>query len=335
MIAKRICLLIPLLLLPWGAVLALTAEQQLARDIYRELIEINTTDSLGDTTIAAEAMAKRLKAAGFSEADVQVLAPTERKGNLVARLRGTGKKKPLLLLAHLDVVEANRGDWSVDPFKFLERDGYFYGRGTADDKAMAAIFVANLIRYKKEGLRFDRDLILALTADEELGEVPTNGVAWLLKNHRQLIDAEFALNEGGGVGLLNGKPQVNNLQSSEKVFLLYRLEATNSGGHSSIPTRDNAIYRLAQGLARLEKYDFPFKLNDTTRAYFERSAVGQAGQLGADMLAIIREPPDAAAIERLTAIPRFNAQMRTTCVATRLQGGHADNALPQLARATV
>jgi acetylornithine deacetylase/succinyl-diaminopimelate desuccinylase-like protein len=314
---------------------ALTAHQQLARDIYKELVEVNTVTATGDTLKAAEAMANRLKAAGFTDADVRVLSPAPRKGNLVARLRGTGARKPILLLAHLDVVEAKPEDWSVDPFKFLEKDGYFYGRGTSDDKYMAAAFVANLIRYKQEGFKPDRDLIVALETDEEILDANAMGIRWLLKEHRGLIDAEFALNEGGGVGLSNGKPFLNALQTSEKVSVSYRLEVKNPGGHSSLPRKDNAIYRLANGLARLARFDLPFKLNETTRGYFERSAAIVGPQVAADMRAIVGPNPDAGAVERLSNIVGYNAVMRTTCVATMLEGGHAVNALPQTARATV
>ena len=307
-----------------------------AREIFKQLIEINTTDTPGgNVTRAAEAMAARLKAAGFADADVQVLGPDPRKGNLVARLRGTGAKRPLLLLAHLDVVEAKREDWSFDPFVFREQDGYFYGRGTSDDKSMAAHFVANLIRLKAEGFRPERDLILALTADEEGGDF--NGVDWLVKNHRNLIDAEFSINEGGGGTMRGGKYLTNEIQASEKVFQDFRLEVTNSGGHSSLPVKDNAIYHLAEGLARLAKFDFPVELNEVTRGYFERSATVQADpKMAADMRAVAKTPPDLAAAARLSAsLPYYNAQMRTTCVATRLNGGHANNALPQLAGANV
>jgi len=314
---------------------ALSAHQQQARDIFRELVEINTVTATGDTLKAAQAMADRLKAAGFAEADVRVLSPAPRKGNLVARLRGTGARKPILLLAHLDVVEARPEDWSFDPFKFLEKDGYFYGRGTGDDKYMAAAFVANLIRYKQEGFRPERDIIVALETDEEILDANSMGIRWLLKEHRDLIDAEFALNEGGGVGLLNGKPLLNSFQTSEKVSVSYRLEVKNPGGHSSLPRKDNAIYRLANGLARLARFDFPFKLNETTRGYFERSAALVAPQLAADMRAIVAPNPDAAAVERVAQLVNYNAVMRTTCVATMLEGGHAVNALPQVARATV
>jgi len=314
---------------------ALKPHQQLARDIFQELVEINTVTATGDTLKAAQAMADRLKAAGFTNADVRVLSPAPRKGNLVARLHGTGARKPILLVAHLDVVEAKREDWSIDPFKLLEKDGYFYGRGTGDDKFMAAAFVANLIRYKQENFKPDRDLIVALETDEENFDANSMGIRWLLKEHRNLIDAEFALNEGGGVGLLDGKPLLASLQTSEKVQVTYQLEVKNAGGHSALPSRDNAIYHLADGLARLARFDFPFKLNETTRAYFQRSAPLVEPQLGADMLSIVAPNPDSAAVERLSKIVRYNAQMRTTCVATMLEGGHAINALPQTARAVL
>jgi acetylornithine deacetylase/succinyl-diaminopimelate desuccinylase-like protein len=307
-----------------------------AREIFKELIEINTTDTpAGNVTRAADAVAARLKAAGFPAGDLQVLGPDPRKGNLVVRLHGTGGRKPLLLLAHLDVVEAKREDWSFDPFTFLEKDGFFYGRGTSDDKSMAAHFVANLIRLKDEGFKPDRDVILALTADEEGGTF--NGVEWLVKNHRELIDAEFAINEGGGGTMRKGKYLTNEVQASEKVFQDFRLEVTNAGGHSSLPVKDNAIYHLSEGLARLAAFEFPVQLNEVTRTYFERSASVQSDpRLAADMRAVVRPTPDLAAAARLSAsLPYYNAQMRTTCVATRLFGGHAQNALPQLATANV
>jgi acetylornithine deacetylase/succinyl-diaminopimelate desuccinylase-like protein len=314
-----------------------TAQQQLAVDVYKELVEINTVTATGDTARAAEAMAARLRASGFSESDVQVFTPAPRKGNLVARLRGTGARKPILLLAHLDVVEARREDWSVDPFKLIEKDGYFYGRGTADDKFMAATFVANLIRYKQEGYKPDRDIVLALETDEEILDRDALGIQWLLQNHRDLIDAEFALNEGGSVGLKNGKPIRNSVQTSEKVSLSYQLEVKNRGGHSALPNRENAIYRLAEGLARLSKFNFQFELNETTRAYFERTAELEGEQVAADIRSVISGRPDPASLSlvRLSANPVYNAQLRTTCVATMLEGGQAYNALPQVARATV
>jgi acetylornithine deacetylase/succinyl-diaminopimelate desuccinylase-like protein len=240
-----------------------------------------------------------------------------------------------LLVAHIDVVEAKREDWSMDPFKLVEKDGYFYGRGTADDKFMAAAFVANLIRYRQEGLRPERDLIVVLETDEEILDANGVGISWPLAHHRDLIDAEFALNEGAGVGLKNGKPLRHGLQTSEKVPVNYRLEVKNAGGHSSLPSKDNAIYHLSEGLARLSKFDFPVKLNETTRLWFERSAATEEAQTGADMKAVAAGRADAAAIARLSAKPNYNAQLRTTCVATVLEGGHASNALPQMARATV
>jgi acetylornithine deacetylase/succinyl-diaminopimelate desuccinylase-like protein len=318
-----------------AAAQSLTAQQQLAVDIYKELVEINTVTETGDTGRAADAMAARLRVAGFDAADVQVFKPAPRKGNMVARLRGTGVRKPILLLAHIDVVAAYPADWSLDPFKLTEKDGYFYGRGTGDDKYMAASFVANLIRYKQEGYRPDRDIILALETDEETLDKDALGIQWLLKNHRNLIDAEFALNEGGGVGLKNGKPIRNSVQTAEKVTYSYKLEVTNKGGHSSLPTTDNAIYHLAEGLARLAKFSFPVQLNETTRVSFEKAAETEREQTAADIRSVLSGRTDPAAVARLSANPAYNAQLRTTCVATMLEGGHAYNALPQLARATV
>ena len=327
--------ILPVTLRP-AAAEGLNPQQQLAFDIYKELVEINTVTATGDTARAAEAMAARLRAAGFADADVHVFSPAPRKGNLVARLHGTGARKPILLVAHLDVVPASREDWSVDPFKLTEKDGYFYGRGSGDDKYMAATFVANLIRYKQEGYRPDRDIIVALETDEEILDHDALGIQWLIKNHRDLIDAEFALNEGGGVGLKDGKPIRNSVQTSEKFSVTFRLEVKNRGGHSAVPVKDNAIYRLAEGLVRLSKFDFPSKLNETTRAYFERSAQLEGGQTAADMRAVLGDhrtrPP---IVVRLAAHPFYNAQLRTTCVATMLEGGQAFNALPQLASATV
>jgi acetylornithine deacetylase/succinyl-diaminopimelate desuccinylase-like protein len=322
---------------PPGPVCAqtLTPAQQLAVDIYKELVEINTVTETGDSGRAADAMAARLRAAGFDAADVQVFKPAPRKGNLVARLRGTGARKPILLLAHLDVVEAKPEDWSVDPFKLVEKDGYFYGRGSGDDKFMAAAFVANLIRYKRDGYHPDRDIIVALETDEEILDRDALGIQWLLKNHRDLIDAEFALNEGGPVGLKRDKPIRVSVQTGEKVSLSYLLEVKNRGGHSSLPTQDNAIYHLAEGLARLSNFTFPLELNETTRAYFERTADLESEQVAADIRSVLSETPDTAALSRMSANPAYNAQLRTTCVATLLEGGHAYNALPQVARSTI
>lgn len=313
----------------------LTAQQQRGLEIYKELVEINTVTETGDTGRAADAMAARLRAAGFAGADVQVFKPAPRKGNLVARLRGTGARKPILLLAHIDVVPANPDDWSTDPFRFTEIDGYYYGRGTGDNKYMAASLIANLIRYKQEGFRPDRDIIVALETDEETLDRDGWGIQWLLRNQRQAIDAEFALNEGGGVGLKNGKAIRNSVQTTEKVSITYRLEVKDRGGHSSVPRTENAIYRLADGLARLAKFKFPLNLNATTRAYFEATAKLETAQTAADIRSVLSERPDQAALNRLYANPAYNAQLHTTCVATMLQGGHAYNALPQLASAMV
>jgi acetylornithine deacetylase/succinyl-diaminopimelate desuccinylase-like protein len=312
----------------------LSPARQLAYDIFKQLIEINTTDSVGNCTEAAEAMAARLKIAGFAAEDIKVLGPHPRKGNLVVRYRGTGARKPILLLAHLDVVEAKREDWSFDPFKFLEQDGYYYGRGTSDDKAMAAIYVANLIRFKQEGFVPDRDLIVALTADEEGGDF--NGVDWLIKNHRGLIDADFGLNEGGGGAMRGGKKLFNTVQASEKVYQSFRLEVKGKGGHSSRPiVKDNVIYQLADGLQRIAQFNFPVSLNEVTKLYFERGANFESGETAGAMRALAKNPSDAQAISLLSQQPAYNSTMRTTCVATMLEAGHAENALPQTARATV
>jgi acetylornithine deacetylase/succinyl-diaminopimelate desuccinylase-like protein len=310
-------------------------EQQAFLEVYRELVEINTTDSVGDTVRAAEAMAARLRAGGIPEQDIRVLSSGPRKGNLVARLRGSGARRPLLLLAHLDVVEAKREDWDFDPFKMQEVDGYFRGRGVIDDKAMAAIFVANMIRYANEGLKPDRDIILALTADEELSDSPHNGVRWLLQQHRDLIDAELAINEGGGGALRNGSPFRMAIQLAEKVYQTYLLEVTDRGGHSASPRRDNPIYRLADALRALAQFDFPPRLNAVTRPLFERMALTDTPEMTAAIKALLAGRSDAEALAPLTARPDYNAQIRTTCVATMLEAGHAENALPQTARATV
>jgi acetylornithine deacetylase/succinyl-diaminopimelate desuccinylase-like protein len=329
----RIAGLLLLCGLAWGAALD-DATRQLSRDIFRELIEINTTDSVGSTTRAADAMAKRLKDAGFPAADVQVLGPNDRKGNMVARLRGAGAKRPVLIIGHLDVVEARREDWTADPFQFVEKDGYFYGRGTQDMKSNDAILVTTFIRFLRESYRPDRDLILALTADEEGGA--SNGVDWLLKNHRDLVDAAFALNaDSGGLTTRNSKPVNVDLEATEKQYADFELTALNPGGHSSLPTPDNAIYHIADALSRLERAPFPFELNPVTRTYFERRAPLEDAQTRADMNAILRTPPDSAAAARLSKDPRYNAMLRTTCVATRLTAGHANNALPQTAQANL
>ena len=255
------------------------ATNQLAREIYKQLVEINTTDSVGSTTVAAEAMAKRLRDAGFPEADIFIGGPNPRKGNLVARLHGTGARKPILMIGHLDVVEARREDWSVDPFQLLEKDGYFYGRGSIDMKSGDTFLMMTMIRLKKEGYKPDRDIIMALTADEEGGQ--SNGVNWLLKNHRDLIDAEFILNpDAGTFQIVNGKKSMVAIQASEKLYQDFELKVTNPGGHSSLPVPDNAIYELAEGLTRLEHYKFPFELNDVTRSYLDHMSAIVGGESG-------------------------------------------------------
>jgi acetylornithine deacetylase/succinyl-diaminopimelate desuccinylase-like protein len=313
----------------------LSPQQQFARDIYKELVEIDTTTATGDTLAAAQAMAGRLKAAGFADEDVHVFSPAPRKGNLVARLHGSGARKPILLVAHLDVVPALREDWSVDPFKLTEKDGYFYARGSSDDKYMGAAFITNLIRYKQEGYKPDRDIIVAMETDEEILDANALGIQWLIKNHRDLIDAEFALNEGGGVGLENGKATRVSVQTTEKVSVSFALEVRDRGGHSSVPRKDNAIYRLAEGLVRLSNFSFPLHLTDTTRAYFGKVAQLEGGQTATDIGAMLADKPDMDAVTRLSQSAGYNAQLRTTCVATMLSGGHAVNALPQTAGARV
>ena len=309
------------------------SERLLAREIYKEMVEIKSSYTTGATTPVAEAVARRLKAAGFADSDVFVGGAIPTKANLVVRYRGTGKLRPILLLAHTDVVEAKREDWSMDPFTFVERDGYFYGRGTGDDKAQAALWIANLIRYKREGFKPDRDIIVALTADEE-GGGPYNGVEWLLKNKRDLIDAEFCLNEGGWGEAVAGKRLSNNVQVSEKYVRNFRLEVRNSGGHSSLPVSDNAIYHLAAALDRLAKFAFPLKVNDVTKAYFQAMSKIEDPAVRGDLAKVATGAQDA--MERIARVsPAWNATLRTTCVATMLEGGHALNALPQLAAANV
>jgi acetylornithine deacetylase/succinyl-diaminopimelate desuccinylase-like protein len=307
---------------------------QMARDILKQLIEINTTDSVGNVSMAAEAMAQRLRDAGFAESDLHVAGANDRKKNLVVRFRGAGKRKPVLFIGHLDVVEALRSDWTTDPFEFIEKDGYFYGRGTEDMKDGDAILVTNFIRLKKEGYVPERDLILALTADEEGGSA--NGVDWLMKEHRDWIDAEYCINlDGGEFEKENGKPVLAAIQASEKVYVDFQFESLNPGGHSSVPSPDNAIYHLAGALVRLQSFSFPLHINEITRNYFERMAALTSGQASADMKAVAKEPPDPVAARRLSESPYYNSLLHTTCVATMLSGGHAPNALPQTARANV
>lgn len=331
---------------PTGPVLAQayvpTKWDSLARDLFRELVEINTQESDGSTLKAAQAMAARLRSAGFPDSDVVVLENAPRKGNLVARLRGrnTGKK-PILLLSHIDVVEAKPEDWTLPPYQFIEKDGTFYGRGVADDKDESAIHLATIMRLRAEGYVPDRDIIVALTADEEGGGA--NGVAFLLRDHKALIDAEYVFNEGGG-GRVKGGPQrdttkvSHDVQASEKKFQMFTLEVFNAGGHSSVPRADNAITQLAQALIKIGPSIMPVRLNEVTRAYFTKLAPTiekDDPRMAAAMRAIVANPNDAAAAATISQDPRYNSQLRTTCVATMLEGGHASNALPQRARARV
>jgi acetylornithine deacetylase/succinyl-diaminopimelate desuccinylase-like protein len=328
------CLTVTASMLAQPASPAEEATRKLALDIFKQLIEINTTDSVGNVTTASDAMKQRFLDAGFSESDIQVIGPNDRKKNIVVRLHGSGKHKPVLLIGHLDVVEARREDWTTDPFQFIEKDGYYYGRGTSDMKDGDAIMSATLIRMKKEGYVPDRDIILAMTADEEGGT--SNGVSWLVKNRRELIDAEFVLNhDGGGVLADHGKPLLMEVDATEKLYGDFVLTATNSGGHSSLPRPENAIYELADALTQIQHYQFPFELNNITRAYYERQAKMSTGQHAADLQAMLQTAPDKDAVARLSKDPVDNSTMHTTCVATRLTGGHANNALPQMAQANV
>jgi acetylornithine deacetylase/succinyl-diaminopimelate desuccinylase-like protein len=309
-------------------------DERSARAIFAELVGINTTHEHGSTTLAARAVARRLVAAGLPARDVVVVGASPRRQNLVARLRGSGARPPILLLAHLDVVEARREDWSLDPFTLTEKDGYFYGRGSSDIKDMGAIFVQTLIRLERERAPLDRDVILALTADEEGGD--DNGVQWLLANRRPLIEAAYVINGDGGDPMMrDGQVHARNVQAAEKVYMDVRLEVDNPGGHSSMPVRDNAIYRLSAALSRLGAYQFPMRLNEITRAYFARAAAAEPDTIAARMR-MVGESGDTAAMRRLAAGSAwYNAVLRTTCVATRLEGGHANNALPQTAAANV
>ena len=330
---KRAVMLLLLAGLAAGQNVRPVGEQRLLREIYKEMVEHNTSYTTGQTTGAAEAVAKRLRDAGFAASDIQVDGAAPHKKNVVVRYRGTGAKKPLLLLGHLDVVEAKRSDWEYDPFVLREEGGYFYGRGTGDDKAQASIWVANLIQFQKEGWKPERDLILALTADEE-GWGKYNGVSWLLKNHRDWIDAEFCVNEGGWGEMSKGRKLMNQIQVAEKTFATFRLEVRNPGGHSSIPVKENAIYRLARAIEMVSQLQFPAKLNDVTRGYFESMANLYDGSLRTDLMNVARG--DAAAMERVSAhSAAWNATLRTTCVTTMLDGGHAENALPQTAGVVV
>jgi acetylornithine deacetylase/succinyl-diaminopimelate desuccinylase-like protein len=310
------------------------ASRTLARDVFKELIEIDTSESTGSVTRAAQAMAARFRAAGFPVGDVQIVGEDPRKMNLVVRLRGTGRARPILLMGHLDVVDAKRGDWSTDPYQLIVKDGYYYGRGTQDMKDGDAIMVATLIRLKREDYHPPRDLILALTADEETAGA--NGVDWLVRHRRELIDAEFALNhDGTGVDTQGGKPVAVNVGLSEKVYADFELTVRNRGGHSSEPPPDNAIYELAAALGRLERFHFPFELNDAVRANYAKLLPRADEQRAATLRGVLTMPPEPAAVARLSLDPVDYALTHTTCVATRFSAGHANNALPQSATAIV
>ena len=321
---------------------SLTPYQTLGRSILRELVETNTTNSAGSTTKAAELLAARFRAAGFPAGDVQVIGPDTGRDakdrNLLVRYRGRGARRPILLIGHLDVVEAKRADWVLDPFVLTERDGHFYGRGTLDMKNGAASWVAALLRMKQEGFVPSGDYVLALTAGEE-GGGGYNGIQWLLAHRRDpLGNPVYVLNaDAGGGELRGGKPIAMDVQAAEKVFQTFHLTVRNPGGHSSLPEKDNAIYRLARALERLGAYDFPAQSDAITRAYFARTAALATGDLAADLHAVSATTvPDSVAVARLSArSPFYNAQLRTTCVATMIQGGHAVNALPQRVTATV
>lgn len=312
-------------------------DQQAFRAIYEELVEIDTSQASGSCTRAANAMAAHLRAAGFSESDVQVIVPegAPEDGNVVAVIHGTTRNRGMLLLAHIDVVDARREDWERDPYTLIEENGFFYGRGSADDKAMAAVWVDLMVRLKRENIRPRRDIRMALTCGEETS-TRTNGVDYLLQHHREWLQASFALNEGAG-GMLaeDGRYIALNVQAGEKIHQVYTLEVTNPGGHSSRPRPDNAIYQLSRALERLSAYQFPVELNPVTRAYFERMAPIVGGEMGQHMAALARNPADPAEQAAVASDPSNNSIMRTTCVATMLEAGHAANALPQRARATL
>jgi acetylornithine deacetylase/succinyl-diaminopimelate desuccinylase-like protein len=320
-----------------GAQKPLTSDQTEAREIFRELIEINSSWKEGSTSPVAHAIARRFLAVGFPASDVRVIGPDgDKDSSVVVRVQGTSKTlKPILLIAHIDVVEALKSDWSLDPYKLTEQNGFFYGRGTSDIKDGATTLAAALLRMKRNHIVPARTLILALTAGEE-GGGGYNAMDWLLKNHRDLIDAAFALNVDSGDPLIkNGKPFLRALQTSEKIYQSFSLEVTDKGGHSSLPTPENAIARLADAIGRVARFHFPVRLTETTRAYFERSAALETGQTAADMRAISRDAHDSASAARLSTSPFYNAQLRTTCVPTMIEGGHAPNALPQRTKAVV
>jgi acetylornithine deacetylase/succinyl-diaminopimelate desuccinylase-like protein len=324
--------MIIVLMSPTG-VLADAATDRQARDLYEDLVNFPSSQGMGGTGEIARYVADTLLAGGFPAEDVHVLGPRPDIQAVVLRYRGRGEGRPVMLMAHLDVVEALREDWSMDPFTFVEKDGYFYGRGTSDNKAGDAILIANLLRLKKEGFVPARDLIMVLSGDEETA---AESIKFLLSQHRDLVDAEFALNtDGGYIELKDGVPNTFVIQGAEKVYLTYRLEVTNPGGHSSVPRPDNAIYALAEGLVKLGQYQFPVNLNDVTRSFFRESARFQDPERAAAMRALANDSATADQLAMLSGSPYYNALIRTTCVATQLHGGHAENALPQTAQAIV
>ena len=317
---------------------ALRPDQQAFRALYQEMVETDTTLTHGSCTDLAAKVAAHLKQAGYADGDITLFSVPDhpREGGIVAILPGTSRTaKPMLLLGHLDVVEAKRADWTRDPFKMVEENGYFWGRGTADMKAMDAIWVDAMMRFKKEKYRPKRTIKLALTCGEETGEA-FNGASWLATQRPDLIAAEFALNEGGG-GRTDGhgKLLTANLHVGEKSAKNFRIEATNPGGHSSIPVPDNAIYELSDALVKIRALEFPLQMTDTTRAYFAKAGAARGDELGKAMVAIAKDPNDKAAEKLLNADRSFHSMLRTTCVATLLDGGHAENALPQRAGANV
>jgi acetylornithine deacetylase/succinyl-diaminopimelate desuccinylase-like protein len=321
---------------PQEKITANPAGRAFQRDLLRELVEIDSAAAFGSTK-AAEAMAARLRTGGFADSDMILAGPSPEKQNLVVRLRGKGNGKPILLIGHLDVVDAPKEGWAagLDPFRLTERDGFFYGRGSNDMKSGVAALVDTLIRLRAEGFVPSRDIVVALTADEEGGNA--NGVNWLVTNHRDWIDAAYCLNlDAGGGQIEKGRRLRMTVQTSEKTNVSFRVQTRSEGGHSSLPVKENAIYQLAKGLARLSEHDLPFRFNESTRTYFGRMAAVETGSVAADMRAVAKEPPDLAAAARLAAgSPYFNAILRTTCVATRIEGGHANNALPQTASAVI
>ena len=323
---------------PTGQMGPLRPDQEQFLDLYRELVETNTTVSEGDCTLAAQQIADRMRTAGFADDQLTLFTVPEhpKEGGLVAVYPGTSKTlEPMLLLAHIDVVEAKRADWEREPFKLIEEGGYFYARGVADDKMMAATWADTLIRFQQEGYRPERTIKMALTCGEET-DTAFNGAQWLANNRRELIDAAFALNEGGG-GDTDGKGNIvsQSIQVGEKIYQDYKLVATNPGGHSSVPVPDNAIYDMSRALLKVADHEFPLEFTDTTRVYFQKAGARRSDDLGAAMLRLAKDPADADAEAIVNADRYLHSVLRTTCVGTMIDGGHAVNALPQRVEANV